>query len=64
SFAHPEVQPGATLLLVKCSTLDRKKINRRPNPLRAGAFASEIGCSCSEKEQKKRVCPKTYLGAT
>jgi hypothetical protein len=64
SFAHAEVQPGATLLFRKFSTVDRKKIGLRQNPLGIGAFASEIGCSCSEKEQKHGVCPKSHLGAT
>jgi hypothetical protein len=46
------------------SSLDRKKIGRRRNPLRLGAFASEIGCSCSEKEQKRSVLRVLHLGAT
>jgi len=33
------------------SPFHREKIDTRPNPLHFGAFASEIGCSCSEKEQ-------------
>ncbi|MBT1262897.1 MULTISPECIES: hypothetical protein [Pseudomonas] len=41
-----------------------KKTGLRRNPLRLGAFASEIGCSCSEKEQKRGVFRKTHLGAT
>jgi hypothetical protein len=46
------------------STLDRKKIGLRQNPLRLGAFASEIGCSCSEKEQKPGIFCVLHLGAT
>nr|WP_314524733.1 hypothetical protein [uncultured Pseudomonas sp.] len=41
-----------------------KKTHRRRIALRLGAFASEIGCSCSEKEQKQAVFRKTYPGAT
>jgi hypothetical protein len=41
-----------------------KKSHPQPKPLRRGAFSSEIGCSCSEKEQKTGVLLKTYLGAT
>ncbi|WP_145980335.1 hypothetical protein [Pseudomonas lurida] len=41
-----------------------KKTEHRRNPLRLGAFASEIGLSCSEKEQKHGVLRKTHLGAT
>ncbi|NVZ52071.1 hypothetical protein HX792_17125 [Pseudomonas sp. B6002] len=41
-----------------------KKIHGRRIPLPLGAFASEIGCSCSEKEQKRGVFRKTPLGAT
>jgi hypothetical protein len=55
SFAQQEVQPGATLLFRKFSTLHRKKSGLQANRLRFGAFASEIGSSCSEKEQKTRL---------
>jgi hypothetical protein len=55
------VQP---ILCMNFSTLDRKKIGLRQNPLRPGAFASEIGCSCSEKEQKPGVFCVLHLGAT
>ena len=41
-----------------------KKRHRRRIPLFLGAFASEIGCSCSEKEQKRGVFSKRPLGAT
>ncbi|NVZ20179.1 hypothetical protein [Pseudomonas costantinii] len=64
SFAHEEVQPGATLLFMNFLKLNRKKSGLRRNPLRLGAFTSYIGCSCSEKEQKHGVLRKTRLGAT
>jgi hypothetical protein len=41
-----------------------KKSGPRRNSLCVGAFASEIGCSCSEKEQKRTDCRNTHLGAT
>jgi hypothetical protein len=41
-----------------------KNSGPRRNPLRLGAFASEIGCSCSEKEQKTGISAKTHQGAT
>ncbi|WP_177326586.1 hypothetical protein [Pseudomonas sp. CHM02] len=41
-----------------------KKSGPRPNPRCLGAFASEIGCSCSEKEQKRGVFRKNHPGAT
>jgi len=34
------------------------------NLLYIGAFASEIGCSCSEKEQKQGVLADLHQGAT
>jgi hypothetical protein len=55
------VQP---FLCMNFSPFHRKKIDTRPNPLHFGAFASEIGCSCSEKEQKRGVFCKTHRGAT
>ena len=64
SFAHAEVQPGATLFVQEIFDRDREKIRRRQIPLVLGAFASEIGCSCSEKEQKQTGFRKTYPGAT
>ncbi|MDB1108691.1 hypothetical protein [Pseudomonas extremaustralis] len=51
-------------LRMKFSPLRRKNSCARPNPLRFGAFASEIGCSCSEKEQEWGVFSKTHQGAT
>ncbi|WP_167496724.1 hypothetical protein [Pseudomonas kairouanensis] len=41
-----------------------KKKHPRPNALQGGAFASEIGCSCSEKEQKRGVFRIWHQGAT
>ncbi|WLG29033.1 hypothetical protein [Pseudomonas lurida] len=41
-----------------------EKTDHRRNPLRLGAFSSEISRSCSEKEQKHGVLRKTHLGAT
>ncbi|WP_156790788.1 hypothetical protein [Pseudomonas azotoformans] len=41
-----------------------KKFGLRRKPLRLGAFASEIGCSCSEKEQKPGVLRISHQGAT
>jgi hypothetical protein len=55
------VQP---FLFRKFSMLHRKKTGLRRNRLGIGAFASEIGCSCSEKEQKHAVFSNLHLGAT
>ncbi|AZE92596.1 hypothetical protein C4J96_0448 [Pseudomonas orientalis] len=55
------VQP---FLFMKFSTLDRKKSGLLPNRPLVGAFASEIECACSEKEQKHGVCPEMRTGAT
>jgi hypothetical protein len=55
------VQP---FLFRKFSIVIGKKRHCRRIPLCLGAFASEIGCSCSEKEQKQGVFHKTYQGAT
>ncbi|WP_431701585.1 hypothetical protein [Pseudomonas sp. BR20] len=52
------------ILFMNFSTVDRKKNGPGRNPLRPGAFASEIGCSCSEKEQKTGVLRVLHLGAT
>ncbi|WP_198581313.1 hypothetical protein [Pseudomonas simiae] len=51
-------------LFRKFSIVIGKKTHRQRIPLRLGAFASEIGCSCSEKEQKQGVFYKTRQGAT
>ncbi|MFL1548131.1 hypothetical protein ACI77J_05165 [Pseudomonas sp. O64] len=51
-------------LFRKFSIVIGKKFGLRPNPLHSGAFASDIGCSCSEKEQKTAVLVKTHMGAT
>ncbi|MFT0476923.1 hypothetical protein ACMSI6_23870 [Pseudomonas antarctica] len=51
-------------LFRKFSIVIGKKFGPRPNPLQRGAFASDIGCSCSEKEQKTTVLVKTHPGAT
>ncbi|WP_248732225.1 hypothetical protein [Pseudomonas sp. MWU13-2517] len=64
SFAHEEVQPGATLLFRNFSTVFAKKIDPQRNLLFLGAFTSGFGCSCSEKEQKRGVFCKTLPGAT
>jgi hypothetical protein len=55
------VQP---FLFRKFSTVDRKKSGLLPNRRFDGAFASEVDCPCSEKEQETGVCPEMYLGAT
>jgi hypothetical protein len=55
------VQP---FLFMKFSTVDRKKSGLLPNLLLVDAFASEVHCSCSEKEQKTGVCPQMHVGAT
>jgi hypothetical protein len=49
---------------MKFSGVGMKKTDPQRNPLHAGAFTSEIGCSCSEKEQKRGVFRNWYLGAT
>jgi hypothetical protein len=59
SFAHEEVQPGATLLFRKFLKVLTKKIGPQPNLLSLGAFASDFGCSCSQKEQKRGVFRNT-----
>ncbi|WP_448653263.1 hypothetical protein ACSHWC_08490 [Pseudomonas fluorescens] len=41
-----------------------KKSGLRQNLLVLGAFTSEVGCFCSEKEQKQGVWVKTHQGAT
>src|SRR5471032_483692 len=64
SFASREVQPGATLFIHEIFDADREKLSPQPNRLRTGAFASDLGCACSEKEQKRSVLPKTHQGAT
>ncbi|WLI07214.1 hypothetical protein PSH66_02445 [Pseudomonas sp. FP597] len=64
SFAHEEVQPGATFFMHEIFDVHPKKISRQRNTLCAGAFASEIGCSCSEKEQKHSVWSNSHPGAT
>ncbi|AZF45729.1 hypothetical protein C4J84_0466 [Pseudomonas sp. R11-23-07] len=48
------VQP---FLFRKFPTVDRKNSGLLSNQLLVGAFASEVDCSCSEKEQKPGVCP-------
>jgi hypothetical protein len=55
------VQP---ILFRKFSTVFGKKSGPQPNPLCLGAFASEIGCRCSEKEQKTGFLLNTHPGAT
>ncbi|MFK3824486.1 hypothetical protein ACI2KL_20075 [Pseudomonas yamanorum] len=64
SFAPREVQPGATLFIHEIFDVDREKISAQPNRLCLGAFTSDFGCACSEKEQKHGVFRKTHQGAT
>jgi hypothetical protein len=49
---------------MKFSMVRRKYLSPQRNVLRAGAFASEIGCFCSEREQKQGVFRKFTQGAT
>jgi hypothetical protein len=51
-------------LCMKFSRFNRKKSRHRSVLLLVGAFASEFGCSCSEKEQKRGVFCKIHQGAT
>ncbi|WEL70454.1 hypothetical protein P0D94_31420 [Pseudomonas sp. CBSPCGW29] len=58
------MQPGATLFIHEIFDADREKLSAQPNRLCLGAFASDFGCACSEKEQKNGVFRKKHQGAT
>ncbi|MFO2463200.1 hypothetical protein OOJ96_06565 [Pseudomonas sp. 15FMM2] len=64
SFASEEVQPGATHFLLEMRAVRQENYFARQKRLPIGAFTSEFGGFCSEKEQKQAVCRKTHLGAT